>query len=390
MSIILKKKVKKKREKLDLAISTSTVLLLLITVFSSIVLIATAQIGGAEEYTINTDYAPDAEFSANMTRGKAPLTVQFTDKSTGSPTEWKWSFGDGSGMIDGTTSAYQNPTHTYKEAGTYEVKETAINSAGKTTESKTGYITVTFSDTPGHQTSEYAPDADYSADIIRGDAPLTVQFTDKSTGSPTEWKWNFGDGSPIIDGTTSAYQNPAHTYKEAGTYDVKETAINSAGRNTEQKIVYITVKSPMPILEKPNAEFSTDITWGKAPLTIQFTDKSTGSPTEWEWNFGDGSKIIRIENPTHTYEEVGVYTVKETVTNEAGNDTETKKGYINVSLDPFTKNTTEPTPTESLTPTEPTPKEDPSFDYETVIPIVTAIIGVVGSITVAYIQRKNK
>jgi PKD repeat protein len=86
---------------------------------------------------------PDADFSASQTTGEAPLTVSFTDESMGSPTEWKWNFGDGSPIIDGTTSAYQNPTHTYEEAGVYEVKETAINSAGRDTETKTGYITVT-------------------------------------------------------------------------------------------------------------------------------------------------------------------------------------------------------------------------------------------------------
>ncbi|MDQ1275641.1 MAG: hypothetical protein QG610_1216, partial [Euryarchaeota archaeon] len=225
MSKIIKRKIKK-GERLDLVISTSTVPLLFIIIFSSIILIATAQIGGAQEYTISTNYAPDAEFSANKTWGKAPLTVQFIDESIGSPTKWKWSFGDNSVMIEGTTSYYQNPTHTYEKAGTYEVKETAINSVGKTTETKTDYIIVTSSDNPVPP-SDYAPDAEFSASIKLGKSPLTVQFTDESTENPTEWKWNFGDGSDIIDGTTSDFQNPTHTYEKAGTYEVKETAINS-------------------------------------------------------------------------------------------------------------------------------------------------------------------
>ncbi|KKG27651.1 PKD domain-containing protein [Methanosarcina mazei] len=335
MSKIIPKKVNK-RDRLDLIISTLTAPLLFIIIFSSIVLIAVAQIDGVEEYTTDTEYAPDAEFSADVIWGYAPLTVKFTDESTGNPTEWKWNFGDGSPIIDGTTSDYQNPTYTYEKAGVYEVKETAINSAGRNTEIKSHYITVVSPYDPDPQSPEYAPDAEFSADVTSGYVPLTVKFTDESTGNPTEWKWNFGDGSDIIDGTTSDYQNPTHTYKKAGIYEVKETAINSAGRNTEIKTGYITVKSLEQISEKePDAEFSADVTSGYAPLTVKFTDKSPGNPTEWKWNFGDGSPIIdgftlTYQNPTHTYEKAGVYEVKETAINSAGRNTEIKTGYITV------------------------------------------------------------
>ncbi|KKH03672.1 PKD domain-containing protein [Methanosarcina mazei] len=299
----------------------------------------------------STGTAPTADFSASHTTGEAPLKVSFTDESTGSPTEWKWNFGDGSPIIDGTTSAYQNPTHTYEKAGVYEVKETAINSVGRDTETKTGYITVTAPDSTDttSEPTETAPDADFSADITSGTAPLTVTFTDESTGSSTEWKWNFGDGSPIIDGTTSAYQNPTHTYEKAGVYEVKETAINSVGRDTETKTGYITVTSPEdtgtsvdtgtasePTETAPVADFSASQTSGEVPLTISFSDESTGSPTEWKWNFGDGSPIIdgttsAYQNPTHTYEKAGVYEVKETAINSVGRDTEIKTGYITVT-----------------------------------------------------------
>jgi YVTN family beta-propeller protein len=76
------------------------------------------------------------------------------------------------------------------------------------------------------------PNAEFSADVIFGPPPLTVKFTDESTGNPTEWKWNFGDGG------TSTDQSPEYTYKRAGVYKVTETAINSAGRNKETKINY--------------------------------------------------------------------------------------------------------------------------------------------------------
>jgi len=80
--------------------------------------------------------APVANFTANATSGTAPLTVQFTDNSTGSPTTWNWSFGDG------FTSTNLNPLHIYASAGTYSVSLNATNSEGSNTTTRTGYITV--------------------------------------------------------------------------------------------------------------------------------------------------------------------------------------------------------------------------------------------------------
>ncbi|WP_342677302.1 PKD domain-containing protein [Methanofollis sp. UBA420] len=77
-----------------------------------------------------------AGFTANMTLGTAPLTIGFTDLSTGSPTAWSWNFGDGA------TSNEQHPTHTYTEAGTYTVSLTSSKTGSSDTETKTAYITV--------------------------------------------------------------------------------------------------------------------------------------------------------------------------------------------------------------------------------------------------------
>jgi len=81
--------------------------------------------------------APVAAFTGTPTTGDYPLAVAFTDQSTGSPTSWSWTFGDGG------TSAAQNPSHTYTAAGSYTVILTATNAAGSDSETKTGYITVT-------------------------------------------------------------------------------------------------------------------------------------------------------------------------------------------------------------------------------------------------------
>jgi PKD repeat protein len=167
--------------------------------------------------------SPVADFTATPTSGTAPLTVNFTDQSTNNPTSWQWDFGDGN------TSTQQNLTHTYNNAGTYSVTLTATNSYGSNIKTKNGYITVS--------NSGNSPVANFIATPTSGTAPLTVNFTDQSTNTPTSWQWDFGDGG------TSTQQNPSHAYNNAGNYTVTLTATNVYGSDSENKTGYITVTS---------------------------------------------------------------------------------------------------------------------------------------------------
>jgi PKD repeat protein len=82
--------------------------------------------------------APVAAFSATPTSGAAPLAVQFTDNSTGSPSSWAWDFDD-NGTVDSTE---QNPSVSYTAAGSYAVKLTVTNAQGTNSLSKSGLISV--------------------------------------------------------------------------------------------------------------------------------------------------------------------------------------------------------------------------------------------------------
>ena len=258
-----------------------------------------------------TSEPPVANFSAAPLTGKAPLKVKFTSTSTGSPTEWKWNFGDGSDIIDGTTSTYQNPEHTYSTAGIYTVKHTAINAYGRDTEVNTNYITV--------KAAPVKPVASFVASPTSGNAPLKVQFKDESKSNPSSWKWSFGDG------TYSTAQNPAHTYSRAGKYTISLTVKNDAGSSAVTKSSYIIVN----VLKAPVAAFTASATSGKAPLKVQFTDRSTNSPTSWKWNVGDGT-YSTSKNPSHPYSKKGRYTVYLTAKNSAGSNTKLMSGYITV------------------------------------------------------------
>ncbi|AKB47715.1 cell surface protein [Methanosarcina sp. Kolksee] len=254
--------------------------------------------------TLGSDL-PVAAFSASPTSGNLPLKVQFSDKSTGSPTSWKWNFGDGK------TSTSRNPAHTYAKAGKYTVSLTVKNAAGTNTKTIKNYITV--------KTAPVKPVAAFSASPTSGYAPLKVKFTDKSANSPTSWKWNFGDGK------TSTSKSPTYTYSKAGKYTVSLTVKNAAGSSTKTIKNYIVVNA----LKAPVAAFSAKPTSGKAPLNVQFTDKSANSPTSWKWSFGDG-KTSTSKNPAHKYSKAGKYTVSLTVKNAKGSSTKTISGYIKV------------------------------------------------------------
>ncbi len=166
------------------------------------------------------------------------------------------------------------------------------------------------------------PVANFSGTPLSGGYPLTVDFTDMSSNTPTTWAWDFGDGT----GTSSA-QNPSYTYTSAGTYTVSLTATNAYGSDGETKTGYITVTSPPP----PTADFSGTPTSGEYPLLVSFTDLSTENPFSWDWDFGDGTGTSTAQNPSYTYTAAGTYTVSLTATNAIGSDTETKTGYITVT-----------------------------------------------------------
>ncbi len=85
----------------------------------------------------------------------------------------------------------------------------------------------------------------------------------------------------------------------------------------------------------PVAAFTSDIQSGTAPLTVHFTDQSTGSPTSWAWDFTNDGVVDSIaQNPSHTYSAPGTYTVRLNVTNAEGSDEEVKTGYITVTEAP--------------------------------------------------------
>ena len=172
---------------------------------------------------------------------------------------------------------------------------------------------------------EEPPIADFTADSFSGQAPLTIQFADTSTGTVNDWEWDF-DNNGKVDSTD---QNPSYTYNTAGSYTVKLTVSGPGGSHEKTKADYINVSEPA---QPPVAEFTADPVSGTAPLTVQFTDESSGDITEWAWDFNnDGTVDSTDQNPSYTYNTAGSYIVKLTVLGPGGSHQETKASYITVT-----------------------------------------------------------
>ncbi|MCU0631578.1 MAG: PKD domain-containing protein [Methanolinea sp.] len=266
---------------------------------------------GGNSTRIMNDYirvfeqVPQADFIAVPTSGGEPLPVQFYDTTLGNHSTWLWQFGDGQ------SSSMQSPAHTYQNPGAYTVSLTSGNSGGTNTTTKVDYI----------QVSQRIPVADFSGTPTSGSIPLTVNFTDLSTGTPTSWLWSFGDGN------TSTSRNPSHQYAFPGVFTVNLTVSNSYGTDTMEKAQYITTG------EHPHADFNVTSTSLYTNQYVVFHDLSTGEPTEYIWDFGDGSTSTYMD-PWHWYAEPGNFTVSLTVTNPFGSDTELKTDYLTVTPHP--------------------------------------------------------
>ncbi|WP_406657983.1 cobaltochelatase subunit CobN [Methanolobus sp. ZRKC2] len=104
---------------------------------------------------------------------------------------------------------------------------------------------------------------------------------------------------------------------------------SDGGTNYNKSCTVVLLKEKGQI-SPPIADFSVNNTYGDCPVTVQFTDLSENA-TEWYWDFGDGTNSTE-QNPLHTYDSVGFFKVKLTVSNPAGSDTERRINLVTSNL----------------------------------------------------------
>ena len=268
--------------------------------------------------TIDTG-APSTIVSATLTnQTEIQFTLSGSDDAGGSGIKDFTIYGSDNGgpyspilnHVTGTKATISGiPDHTYRFYSIAQDNVGNVESA-KSQPEVTIYIPVPV----------IAPSAWFTASPNKGTAPLTVNFNDRSDNNPTEWDWNFGDGTPWVNGSANTV---AHTYTGIGKYPVILVASNTAGKDRMQQEIEVTGASG------PIADFTATPDFGKVPLDVQFNDTSTGSPTSWNWSFGDNSEWFNTtlpeeRNATHQYVLPGEYEAQLIVMNSIGSSSTLK------------------------------------------------------------------
>jgi len=254
---------------------------------------------------------PVANFSFTNPCGNQSVLI--TDLSSVKSTvdtirTWLWDFGDSST----TNLARKNPyPHLYAHPGTYTVSLNITSTPG---------CPATFSKTL----------VEYPVPVAKFGNKLpcnkqAISYIDSSTiasgASNVAWSWSFGDG------TTSAIENPAHTYPKSGPYSVKlVTTSNQGCKDSLTKTVRVQ-PLPIPIFSYNNACVGAAI-YMSASKTID--TNLVGKLPTLKWNYGDGSGTTTTSS--HTYANNGTFTITLTATSGDGCIADTTK-----TITPYTQ-----------------------------------------------------
>jgi PKD repeat protein len=175
---------------------------------------------------ITVDYNEiTVDFEANKTSAIETDVITFTDKTSGLPTSWQWTFTPQTGTP--RTSTEQNPQLSFDE-GTYTVTLVAGNPKYSGTLTKTDYLTVL---------DPTKVEANFSADFTATYAGGSIHFSDQSIGAAESWDWTFEGGTPA----NATQQNPTVTYNTSGRYKVTLRAYNPNNTSTKEIDKYILV-----------------------------------------------------------------------------------------------------------------------------------------------------
>lgn len=259
---------------------------------------------GYSRFGVGGNAWPVVVAGASPTVGTIPFNVNFTAAGSSDPNgtiiSYLWEFGDGS------TSNQANPAHTYNVAGNYVAHLTVTDNQGATS-TNTVAIQASAPNQPPVAVATAVPPS--------GVPPLDVTFYADGSydpdGSIGNIYWEFGDGQ-------NSWGSPSyHTYYQPGIYQVTLTIWdNNNAIGTTTISVNVSQTNPPPV-----AVASATPTNGTAPLFVNFSSSGSYDPngtiTSYAWDFGDGNSSNQA-NPSHTYNNPGIYNATLTVTDNQG------------------------------------------------------------------------
>ncbi len=267
-----------------------------------------------EEVIEESNVIPVANFSADIKKGRVPLTVSFTDKSENRPTEWLWTLGDNS------TSTIENPIRTYQNEGIYSVTLTVLNKAGSDTKIKTEYIKVTASNTAPVPIFTVSPTSGLINTIFTFDASICSDDYDPTSSLRVRWDFE-GDGIWDTDWDTNKTQN--HQYSIAGSYTAKLEVKDTDGLTAEYSNNITVTANAQPIatftLTPSEGLISVVFTFDASACTDDF-DPASSLQVRWDFE-GDGTWDTDWDTnkiQSHQYSNTGSYTAKLVVKDTEG------------------------------------------------------------------------
>jgi PKD repeat protein len=299
---------------------------------------------GGDEWN---NLVPNVNFSANNASGYSPLSVSFTNSTTGQTTLNIWEFGDGEISND------TNPAHIYKKPGIYTVQLTVFGSNGYSA-TKTRYDYIVVADTEQEVIANFiaAPSdvpLNNTTDVIgvTGYKPLTVKFLNLTTPDTItapynytrSWQWEFGNGGP----QPSTEKSPLIQFTDRGTYTVKLTVLVQGDngetiKKTKTRYGYITVleSAPEADFEIVPAECIIDES-GACTVSVYDRSKSQIEMGEWHWDCGNGEGSFTVyDNSPQTCRYTDVVNTKISLTVDSLDTTEkdvhiSNQSYTSVS-----------------------------------------------------------
>lgn len=252
--------------------------------------------------TVNAN--PTAAFNApNTSSCTVPFKVNFANNSK-NDVSWQWDFGDS------TRSTLQTPAHNYTKSGTFTVQLIVKNISGcSDTIRKQNFIKIQqpiikLNNLPDSNCVPFAKD---------------FSFTNKSVDSISNYAWSFGDGG------TSSLKSPSYTYNASGSFSVSLIVTSTNGCKDT-----VLLKNAITTSVKPVTKFSATPRITCAQIGINFSDISSGNPTNWYWQFGDGSYSF-AQNPSHTYSDTGNFTIQLITRSGGCSDTLIMTDYVHIN-----------------------------------------------------------
>lgn len=261
-------------------------------------------------------HAQTASFTYQSANGLfcAPVTVQFTQTSTGSPTGFIWNFGNG----QSSTSA--NPSIVFSAPGSYSVKLITLyaNTASESIQ--------TLTINPGI-TASLTAERNYLC------MPGAVIFTANSSGNITQYEWDFGDSTAPVVGNAASV---THNYASFGVFNATVKATDIAG--------CVATASYLVEVKTLTITGTVSLTQGCIPAGVNFTavaDIPPGSTvTNYSWDFNDGSPVENTAagNNAHSYTGAGTYNPVVTITTSEGCTNSYSYGQIGFGTPPTNLN----------------------------------------------------